>query len=81
VNGHLSALMNRMTGPTTTQFRWTPFPTPASYYKEQGDAEWCVVDDCDEDATGEVNGLLVCDEHKSDAEGGELTVIELIETL
>jgi hypothetical protein len=56
-----------------------PFPHPASYYKEQGDAEWCVVDDCDEDATGEVNGLLVCDEHKSDTKGGELTVIELID--
>jgi len=53
------------------------FPYPASYYKER--LGWCVVDRCDASATGEVKGLLVCDEHKSDAEGGEMTVIELID--
>jgi hypothetical protein len=48
-----------------------------AYYKER--LGWCVVDRCDASATGEVKGLLVCDEHKSDAEGGGMTVIELID--
>ncbi len=55
-----------------------PFPYPASYYKER--LGWCVADRCNENATEEVDGSLVCAGHKSAAENGEY-VIEVIEQI